>query len=243
MNTPRRLAALVLLSLAGPALAYIPPATTVLRETAKHRDETQPASVEARGTIQIGEAVPLPAVLWVKSPGRCRMEVALPADAPAKQAVVVVRNGRIASARAAETVPQAVAIAEAACALLAGPRGDGADRGIAQALAQRGVAVGPVVLGHLGPRIAWVLGGKASGSQPQAWIDKQELRPMRLVADLGGARRDVRLLDWPAPPDAATPKAPPAFPRRIEVHSGDALEALFAVDRAIPNPRVPDSMF
>jgi hypothetical protein len=236
VNTPRRFAALVTLALAAPALAYIPPATTVLRETVERRDETQPASVEARGSIQLGDAAPIPTTLWMKAPGRCRLEIALPGASIAERPMVVVRNGRIASARAMESAPAAVAIAEAACALLAGPRGADSDRGYAQALAQRGVAVGSVSLGHLGPRIAWVLGGPARGTQPQAWIDKQERRPLRLIAELGGARRDVRLLGWLDEPKAA-------FPRVFEVHAGDSVEARLTVSRVIPNPRVPDSMF
>jgi hypothetical protein len=231
-----RLAALLAVTLAAPALAYIPPATTVLRDLAKKRDETQPASVEARGVLHLREGAPVPATLWVKSPGRCRLELAPPGASPAERPTVVVRSGKVASMRAAEELPAAVALAEAACALLAGARGDGADRAIAQALAQRGVAVASVSLAHLGPRIAWVLGGAARGAEPQAWIDKQELRPMRLVADLGGARRDVRLLDW-----AATPGA--AFPQTVEVYEGEELAARLAVERVVPNPRVPDSMF
>jgi hypothetical protein len=236
VTTLRRSAALVTLALAAPALAYIPPATTVLREAAKRRDETQPASVEARGSIRLGDAAPIPATLWVKSPGRCRLEIALPGASPAERPMAVVRSGKLANARAMESAPAAVAIAQAACALLAGPRGPAADRGYAQALAQHGVAVASVSLGHLGPSIAWVLGGPARGTQPQAWIEKQQLRPLRLIAELGGERRDVRLLEWTGEPKQE-------FPHVIEVHSGDVLEARFAVERTIPNPRVPDSMF
>lgn len=234
MITPRRLIVLAAVAFAAPALAYIPPVTTVLRETVKRRDESQPSAVEARGSIRLGDAAPIPATLWVKSPGRCRLELSLPGASPAERPVVIVRNGKVASQRAMENAPAAVAIVEAACTLLAGPRGEGSDRGYAQALAQRGVAVSSVALGHLGPRIAWVLGGR--GTQPQAWIDKSELRPIRLVADLGGSRRDVQLAQWTGAPGAV-------FPHVIEVRSGDTVEGRFAVDRLIPNPRVPDAMF
>jgi hypothetical protein len=234
--TKKRLAALLALALAAPALAYIPPATSVLRDTAKRRDETQAASVEARGSLAIGDAAPVPATLWVKSPGRCRLELAPPGASPAERPTIVVRSGRIASIRAAESFPSAVAIAEAACAMLSAPRGEGSDRALAQALAQRGVSLASISLGHLGPRIAWVLGGPPRGEQPQAWIDKQELRPLRLVADLGGSRRDVRFLEWAGAPTAT-------FPHVVEVFEGETLEARLAVDRLIANPRVPDSMF
>lgn len=233
--TPRSVAVIAALALSAPALAYIPPSSTVLRDAAKRRDERQAASMEARGTLRLGDAAPIPATLWVKSPGRCRLELSLPGASPAERPVVVVRNGKVASMRAMEHVQAAVAIAEASCALLAAQRGEGSDRAYAHALAARGVSVASIALGHLGPRIAWVLGGPSRGTQPQAWLDKQDLHPIRLVADLAGSRRDVRLLDWTEPPNA--------FPKAIEVHGDGELEARFDIQRTVPNPRVPDSMF
>jgi hypothetical protein len=236
----RPIAAAAALAAAGSAAAYVLPATAILRLAAKKRAGAAPAAAELRGTFTTGATAPAPAALYVKA-GRCRFELLTP-DRPH----AVVRAGRVAAQRGLEAFPGAAALAEGACALLA-PAGP---EGWTQALGAHGVAAQEVALGRLGGRVAYVLGGRAADPRPQAWFDKVALHPLRLVADLGGARRDVLLLEYPQPPaPSKEEKAPPppapgdAFPRAVEVHREGALEARFAVDRVTPNPRVPDSIF
>jgi hypothetical protein len=134
-------------------------------------------------------------------------------------------------------VPAARALDEGTCTLLAERGGAAGERALAQGLAARGVALSDVALGRLGNRVAWVLGGRPREPRPQAWFDKQNLQPLRLVAPLGGPTRDVRLLDFGAPVGGD------AFPRAVEVWSGDTLEARFTLEKLFQNPRLPDAAF
>jgi hypothetical protein len=69
----------LVLALAAPALAYVPPATAILKRTAQHREEQRLGSLEVRGTITFSGAAaerarsgdaapgaPVPATLLVK---------------------------------------------------------------------------------------------------------------------------------------------------------------------------------
>jgi hypothetical protein len=231
----RALAAAAILLSALPAIAYVLPGPALLRLAARRRAEAPPA-VELRGVLTTGATAPTPAVLWAKG-GRCRLELVGAPDRPH----AVVRGGRVAAQRGLDGVPGAAALAEGACALLAPVGADG----YAQALAARGIPTGEASLALLGGRVAYVFG---AAQAPRAWFDKGSLLPLRLDADLGGARRELQLGDYPPPPAAAAAeKAPPpspadAFPRAIEVHRDGGLEARLAIDKVAPNPRIPDSL-
>jgi hypothetical protein len=233
----RVFAAAAAVAVALPAAAYILPAPAILRLAAKKRVDSGVGPVELRGTFSTGATAPAAAVLWVKG-NRCRLELVGAQDRP----YAIVRGGRVAVQRGLDGVAGALALAEGACALLA----PGTVDAYVQSFAARGVAVQDVTLGRLGNRVAYVLGGRAADAKPQAWIEKPALLPMRLVADLAGARRDVRLLDYPAPPPSAerNPPPPPAadlFPRTIEVHGPDGLEAKLSVEKVGPT-RIADSL-
>jgi hypothetical protein len=232
-------AALALASAVLPAAAYVLPSSAILRLAAKRRADALAQSAELRGTFATGATPPVAAALWVKN-GRCRLELLGSPERP----YAVVRNGRVSSQRGLQLVPGALALAEGACALL----GPATPDALARSFATRGVAVQDVTLGRLGPRVGYVLGGRAAEDKPQAWIDKQALVPLRLRADVAGARRDVQLLDYPAPAPLAPgekpapPSASELWPRAIEVRQGDALEAKLTIDRVTPNPRISDTL-
>ncbi len=252
----RRLAAVaVAVAVASPAAAYLPPATAILRRLAQRRAEVGLDSMEVRGTLALsgegarrvaaaaglslsGPELTSPAVLLVKVPGRCRLELAPDAVAAASRPAVSVRGGRAVGLRGLADVPAAQALVEAVCILL-GEKGAGGepDRAIGRRLASQGIAIGNVALGRLGGRVAWVLGGRPREAQPQAWVDKQTFQPIRLVAALGGAQRDVRFLDF------GSPAAGQAFPHVVEVWNGSDLEARFTAERLTPNARIPDTAF
>jgi hypothetical protein len=99
------------------------------------------------------------------------------------------------------------------------------------------VALTEVALGRLGGRVAWVVGGRPQDARPQAWVDKQRLELIRLVAPLAGAERDVRLLDFGSPVGGDT------FPRAVELWSGGHLEARFITEKLTLNPKSPDALF
>lgn len=257
--------ALALLA-AAPALAYLPPATAILKRVAQRRDDLGLSALEVRGTLVLfgdaaaaappgaapatapgaspapagldGHEQAVPVVLLVKWPGRCRLELAPAGAAPAAHPVATVRGERLA-ARGLDAAGPAAALLEGACALL-GERGAGGtepERHLARRLAAAGVSLTDVAMGRMNGRVAWVLGGRPQGPDPQAWVDKQAFQPVRLVATLAGARRDVRLLDF------GSPVGGELFPRAVEVWNGPRLEARFTPEKVTPNPKLPDALF
>jgi hypothetical protein len=242
-------------AVASPAAAYIPPATAILKRVAQRRAEVGLAAMEVRGTLSLsgdaarrvpavaglslaGTEVSTPAVLLLKAPGRCRLEVAPEGAAVASRPAVSVRGGHAVGQRGLDA-PGAQALVETVCMLLGDKGGGGVEpeRSIAHRLANEGVALTDVALGRMAGRVAWVVGGRPRDPRPQAWVDKQSFQPIRLVAPLAGAQRDVRLLDF------GSPVAGDAFPRVVEVWNGNELEARFTAEKLTPNPKIPDTLF
>ncbi len=254
MTRGRRLAALVAAAIALPAPAYVPPPHAVLKRLAQKREEAALHAFEVRGTLSFsgdaavaaaaaaglplaGGDLSVPAVLSAKTPGRCRLELVGPA-APASAPAVVVRRGKLSGARGLDHVHAAAALAAGVCALLGErPTGGEPDRVYAEALSRAGVPVGEVTFGRLGTRVAYVIGARPTEAKPQAWIDKRSFQPVRIVAPVGGALADVRLLDW------GSPTGGDWFPRAVEVWDGKALQARFTTEKVTANPRLPDSLF
>jgi hypothetical protein len=244
----RFLAAGLALALASPALAYLPPSSAILKRMAQRRSDAAMKAMHVQGTLMLaGEAaravanlpaeareVTVPASLYVKAPGRCRLELSAEGVAPADRPSLALKPGRVAAHRGLDGVPAMLALTETVCALLGEREGD---RGVAHALTGRGVALGDVALGRLDGRVAYVLGGRPGDSHPQAWVDKASFQPVRLVARFGAATRDVRLLDF------ASAVGGDAFPRAVEVWNGAQLEARFIAEKVVANPKLPDSLF
>ncbi len=251
-----RLALAVALALAStPALAYLLPPATVLRRMAQRREELALASLEVRGTLGAsgdaaralsaatglplsGSELFVPAVLSIKAPGRCRLELFPVATASADHSFVATARGKLAAGKGLDRSPAAVALLKATCALL-GLRPAGADPGrvYADELFRLGVSLTDDYLGHMGGRVAYVLGAPPQEKRPQAWIDKQSFQPVRLVAVLAGPLADVRLVDY------GLPVGGDLFPRVVEVHEGGALSLRFTADKLSANPKIPDSLF
>jgi hypothetical protein len=249
----RALVAAALLG-AAPALAYLLPASAVLKRMIHKREELALATLEVRGTLTaFGEAAPraaeaglpllageasAPAFLVYQVPGRCRLEAALADAAPAERPAAIQRAGRLTGQRGLEKVAPAAALVQAVCLLLAErPRGAEPEQHALQALAALGVATADVALARQGGRVAYVIGGRGKEERPQAWLDKQTFQPLRLAATLGGARHEVRFLDW------GSPTGGDQFPRAIEVWAGGQLRLRFVTEKVLANPRLPDSTF
>jgi hypothetical protein len=244
--------ALAIAALALPAAAYLPPASAILKRAAQRRNDSGLAAAQVQGTLVLagesarrappggagaGAEVAFPAYVVVKSPGRCRLELAPPGVAASERPAVSARGSRLSGHRGLDALPAAVALVEGVCTLL-GERGGGVgERALAQALAGRGIAFGDVALGRLGGRVAYVLGGRPQQPAAQAWFDKQTFQPVRLIARVGDRAQDVRLLDY------GSPVAGEGFPRAVEVWDGKELEARFTAERLTPNPRISDAMF
>jgi len=242
------------LAVAVPALAYFLPTAVVLKRLAQRREELALASLEVRGTLSAsGEAstqvaasagltpsgpeLLVPAVLSIKAPGRCRLEL-FPPSATGERAYVATGHGRVVGGRGLERVPAAVAMLKATCALL-GVRAGGPDPGRAYAdeLSRVGVSLTEEYLGQMGGRVSYVLGAQPQEKRPQAWIDKQSFQPVRLVAMLAGPLVDVRFLDF------GSPVGGDAFPRAVEVRDQAGLALRLTAEKLAANPRIADALF
>ncbi|HVP67608.1 MAG TPA: hypothetical protein VMT17_10145 [Anaeromyxobacteraceae bacterium] len=240
--------------LASPAAAYLLPSTAVLKKMAQRREELALASLEVRGTLAaggetaralaaaVGVAPPaaelvVPAVLSIKAPGRCRLEV-FPPGAPGERPFVATGRGRLSGARGLDRVPAALALVRGACAFL-GFRPGGTDPGrvYADEFARLGIALGEDYLGQMGGRVSYVIGAPPQEKRPQAWIDKQSFQPARLLASFSGPLADVRFVDF------GSPVGGELFPRALEVHEGGSLSLRLTAEAVAPNPRLPDTLF
>jgi len=85
--------------------------------------------------------------------------------------------------------------------------------------------------------VAYVIGGKPREEKPLAWVDKQGYQPLRLSATLGGARHEVRFLDW------GSPTGGDLFPRAVEVLVGGQPMLRLVTERVLGNPKVSDAIF
>jgi hypothetical protein len=193
----------------------------------------QRAPVPASDAVQVN----VPAIFRMKVPGRCRLEVA-PAGVPeASRPYVAIRDGRISGWGGLDRAPSAVAFIRAVCALLATDTGGDASEGYAATLSRRGVALSGSTLGRFDGRIAYVVGGRPREPKPLLFVEKDGFRPLRLVAQEGGARHDVRLLGW------GSPTGGDWFPRAVEDWTADTMRLRFTTERAVPNARLADALF
>jgi len=254
MRRPLRVAVLAALLASTPAIAYLLPPAAVLKRMAQRREELALASLEVRGTLSAsgetaralaaaaglpppGAELLVPAVLSIKAPGRCRLEI-FPPGAPADRPFVATGRGRVSGGRGLERVAAALALVKGACTYL-GFRPGGTDPGrvYADELARLGVALGEDYLGQMGGRVSYVIGAPPQEKRPQAWIDKQSFQPVRLLAALAGSPADVRLVDF------GSPVGGDLFPRALEVHENASLSLRLTAEKVAPNPKIPDGLF
>jgi len=247
----RLAAAAAALALAAPAGAYVLPPAGVLKKAADRRAALEVTAVEATGTLELrgaalarlgalapaGAAVlTLPARVAVKAPGKARLEL-LPTDAAeGERPFVAVKDDRLAGRGGLEATPAAAALVRALAALIGAP-GGAEGKALGEALVRRGVKLDESTLGRFNGRLAVVLGGKAADARPLAFFDKETWLPLRLLAAEGGARLDVRLLDW------ASPTGGDWVPRAVEVWDGETLLLRFTTEKAAGNPKLPEALF
>jgi hypothetical protein len=250
----RAAAAAAALAVAVPAAAYILPVPGILRRMGEKRAALSlealevTASLTARGPVAEALArtpgvtsasgqVTVPALFRMKVPGRCRLDL-LPADVPeGARPYVAVRDAKLAGSGGLDRVPAAVALVRSVCALLAAHVAGDASASYGAALSRKGVALSDASLARFDGRIAYVVGGRPKDAKPLLFVEKDGFRPLRLVAQEGGALRDVRLLGWGSPTGGEW------FPRAVEAWSGDALELRLTTERTAENPRVAEGLF
>jgi hypothetical protein len=252
----RRAVALALLAAALPAAAWLASPSSVLRRMGQKREPLALATLEARGTLwasgetaralasaagvaSTGPEVSVEAVISLKAPGRCRIELVPAAGGATAAAAPYLAVSRAKSAgRGLDRIPAVVSLLRGACAFLA-VRPGGADpgRAYAEELSRLGIPLDGDWLGKQGNRVAYVIGAPPRERRPQAWIDAQSWQPTRLIAALGGPLAEVRLLGWGTPPGGD------AFPGQVEVQETGAPALRFSASRVASNPKVPDSLF
>ncbi len=252
----RRSAAALALVAALPALAYVLPVPGILKRVGERRAALELASLEVTGTLVaeasaagtlaavLGQRAPgapvtasVPARLAVKVPGRCRLELAPPGAPEGQRPFVAVRDGKVAAGGGLDQLPAAVALVRGVCTLLAVPTAGDASTAYAAALSRRGVALTDASLGRFDGQIAYVIGPRPADAKPRVLVGKDTFQPLRLLADEGGALRDLRLLGWGAPTGGDW------FPRAAEVWLGDRAELRFTTERAAANPKLAELLF
>lgn len=230
---------------AAPALAYLLPATAILRLAAETRAGLELNSIEATGALELrGAAVPAggpstaTARLLVKTPGRARLELVPAESAEGERPAAMVKDERLAGRGGLEQQPAVAALVRGLATLLSWPTG-AEGKGLGDALARRGVKLDEVSLGRTSGRLAWVLGGRQNDPRapPLALVDKETWMPLGLVFSEGGATWEVRFLDWGSAVGADR------VPRSIEVWQAGTLLLRFNTEKTAANPRLPDALF
>jgi hypothetical protein len=239
------LAAAAGLLVAAPALAYLLPATAIVRMAAEARGGLELNAVEATGALEWHGAALLAGVppnatarLLLKTPNRARLELLSADAADDERPAAMIREERLAGRGGLERQPAVAALLRGLVTLLTWPTGaEGQALGVA--LVRRGVRLDEVSLGRFNGRLAWVLGGRQNDprSPPRALVDKESWMPLQLVFVDGGATWEVRLVDW------GSAVGGDRVPRAIEVWKGPELQLRFNTEKATANPRLPDALF
>jgi hypothetical protein len=255
LTRSRALAAALAALFSLAARAYLPPVGAILRRVAQHRNDVAALAYEARGMVTFpgdaarrvaalsglspqGQELSVPALLLVKSPGRCRLELSPERVPPRERPAATQRGDTFSGRRGLDGVAEARALVAAVCTLLtrSGSLVE-SERHLARALASRGVSLSEVSFGLLDGRAAWVIGGRPQDTRPQAWIDKQSFQPVRFVAPGPGGPSDVRFLGF------GSSTGGNGFPRTVEVWRGEDLALRFTAEKVKPGARIPDSAF
>lgn len=219
------------LALTALLLAFIMPTPSVLRRVAAGRDEIPIASVRAEGPATLApllakELAPalgtqwmegelaLSAVLSVRFPGRCRLDLLAP-DSTKKTSVVWNTGKRRTEG---PEVPAVGVALEELCALLALKSGtDGESRqALERHLTASKVDVRQISLARFAGTVAYVVGDRGPRAS-SFWVYKDRFLPARmLLADATGTW-DVRFIDYTS---QATGEW---LPRVLEVYRDDGL--------------------
>lgn len=214
-------------------LVYLMPASSVLRRVAANRDDLSVTSLRAEGMATVSPLLArdlapalgtswttgelsLSAVLSVRFPGRCRLDL-LVADST-KTMALAWSNGK-RRGEGPQLAAASVAVEEL-CALLALRSGtDGETRtAIERHLASLKVDTRQVALARFSGSVAYVLGDRRPGA-PSLWVYKDRFLPARVwVPGEQGRPWDVRFIDYTS---QATGEW---LPRVLEVYRDDELQ-------------------
>jgi len=213
----------------GLVLAYIMPTYSVLKRLATGRDELTVTAlkVEGLGAVapviakdvadQLGTSwtsgeLTLTAVVSMRFPGRCRLDLSSPEST--RTMSFVWNNGK--KRQEGGELPAAAIALDELCSLLALRSGtDGESRAaVEKHLAALKVNMRDTSLGRFAGTVAFVVGDRAETS-PQLWVYKDRFQPARVRLTEGGAQWDVRFIDYTSQATGDW------FPRIVEVYKGN----------------------
>jgi len=209
--------AAAVLAAAGPALAYIPAVTVLLKKAAARVNEgNRTRDVTLTGLLQIGDAAPVQRVLVLRFPLSCRFE----GGAQVRGTVAAPLPSSAAGTPEQELI-------ELACPLIAyrGLRSADAESALGGAATIAGADLtAAAAYDRLGDRVAVVVGAPPrQADRPQLWLYKDTYAPARLIARRDGHLEDLRLLEY------GNPAAAEWFPRILELYRDGKQSARFEV--------------
>jgi hypothetical protein len=213
-------------------LAYVMPASSVLRRVAAARDDLSVTSLKADGLVAVAPVLAkdlapvlgtswatgelsLSATLSVRLPGRCRLDLLVPDST--KTLSVAWSNGK-RRAEGPELAAAAVAVDELCATLALRSATDGESRAaLERHLGSLKVDTRQVSLARFSGTVAYVVGDRGARAS-SFWVYKERFLPARVsVADASG-QWDVRFIDYTS---QATGEW---LPRVVEVYRDNELQ-------------------
>jgi hypothetical protein len=189
------------------------------------------------GRFAEGGELNVPAVATYKMPGRCRIDLNLPAPAP--KLFAVDRNGVVSGS---DEMKDAQILLQLGCPLLASRGSPEEIRLLLEWARSSGVDFQVTSLARANNTVAEVIGaGPHDKLKPQIWIDKDELVPLRVILKKGDAFYDLRFDPGVGIHDS--------HPRTLELwqmgtgDGGEQLLARFSAEKLEPNAKVDDKLF
>lgn len=191
-------------------LSYLMPAFSVLKRVASARDDVSFSAIKAEGLVAVAPVLAkdlapalgtnwatgdlsLSAVLSVRFPGRCRLDLMV--SDSTKSLAVAWNNGRRRT-EGPELLAAAVAVEQLCATLALKSSTEGESRGaLERHLAANKIDVRQVSLARFSGQVAYVLGDRRPGAS-SFWVYKDRFLPARVeLADASG-RWDVRFIDY-----------------------------------------------
>lgn len=233
----------------GAALAYVMPASSILRRMVDRRESLKLNTLAVSGTalfprasaseaasalgLQTERDLQTDARFLMRFPGRCRLELTSPNGG---QVAAVNAYGKLRH-EGQDLAPVTQALAQV-CPLLAlrAASESEARAGLERHLDALGIKDRQTALARLDGRVVYVVGARSPGTQ--LWSYKDSFQPARVTyRDAKGTAWDVRMKDF------GSAVAGEWFPRVVEVRRGEDLVMRFTTLDADPKPELPDGIF
>jgi hypothetical protein len=254
------LAGMAILGVATNAGAYLLSSWAVLRKLETKRAEAGVMTLVVSGQLTVagaqgkalaaalklpteGDQVTVPAQVSYRAPGRCRVDVTAPGVAEGARPYALSKNGALAGSPELLPVQHLLSLA---CPLLSSGGGETGSKALTEWMHALGVDTQSTSLSRFGRGVvAEVLGAEARDfSVAQVWVDKDNFVPVRVIAKVGAAMLDARLLDV-----GAAGSGSEVMPRAMELwqltgtDGQGTLLARFEGDHAEPNTKVPETLW